>query len=214
MKNLSLALNIVLFIAVVVLYVLHFSDRGSNVTLETASANTAGTNNNVSAQPLTIAYINSDTLLQNYQYFKDMADQLEEKRKKMEANFTTRAKGLENEIATFQRTAQSMTINQARAAEEDLMKKRENLMKYQETLSQDIMLEENKINNELYNKVSEYLNDYGKKNNYQLVLTYQKGSGVLYANDGLNITQEVVKGLNDTYKQPAVKKDTVSSVKK
>lgn len=210
MKHLSLVLNVVLFIAVVVLYVLHFTNKGGNVELNTASTNTAAGNENLAAQPLTIAYINSDTLLQNYQYFKDMADQLEEKRKKMEANFTTRAKGLENEIATFQRTAQSMTINQARAAEEELMKKRENLMKYQETLSQDLMLEENKINNELYNKVSEYLNDYGKKNNYQLVLTYQKGSGVLYANDGLNITKEVIDGLNNTYKQTGEKRDTVA----
>lgn len=191
-----------------VLYVLHFSDKsvGSDDVQQVATLN--GPNEAVS-----IAYINSDTLLQNYQYFKDMADQLEVKRKKLENEFTTRAKGLENEFATFQRTGNSMTINQARAVEEDLMKKRDNLMKYQESLSQELIKEETRINNELYEKVSEYLNDYGKKNNFQLVLTYQKGSGVLYANDSLNITQAVVRGLNDTYNQKEVKKDSVVTKK-
>ncbi len=209
MKNLSLVLNIVLFVAVVVLYFLHFSSR--NIGNE--NVNTVSTANG-SHGPVSIAYVNSDTLLQNYQFFKDMADQLEAKRKKLENEFTTRAKGLEGEFATFQRTGSSMTINQARAVEEDLMKKRDNLMKYQETLAQELQKEEVRINNELYDKVSEYLNDYGKKNNYQLVLTYQKGSGVLYANDSLNITQQVVSGLNDTYKSAAVKTDTVATKKK
>jgi outer membrane protein len=207
-KNLSLVLNIALFIAVVVLYVLHFSDRSSGIEEVNTVAAPGGPHESVS-----IAYINSDTLLQNYQYFKDMAAQLEVKRQKLETDFTTRAKGLENEFATFQRTGNSMTINQARAVEEDLMKKRDNLMKYQESLSQDLVKEETRINNELYNKVSEYLNDYGRKNNFQLVLTYQKGSGVLYANDSLNITQEVIRGLNDNYKQTGVKKDSVVTKK-
>lgn len=213
MKNVSLILNVVLFIAVAVLYFLHFSDKGSTG----ASSETVSGSNYAQNENLAIAYINSDSLLENYQYFKDMADQLEAKRKKLEADFTTRAKGLENEFATFQRTAQSMTINQARAGEEDLMKKRENLLKYQESLSQDLMREESKMNEELYNKVAGYLNDYGKQKNYQLVLTYQKGSGVLYANDSLNITNEVVKGLNDSYtstKGTAAKQDTVATKKK
>ena len=72
-------------------------------------------------------------------------------------------------------------------------------MRYQETLTQTLVQEEAKISNELYDKVADYLRDYGISNNYQLVLTYQKGSGVLYANDSLNITQQIVEGLNQAY---------------
>ena len=84
-------------------------------------------------------------------------------------------------------------------------------MHYQETLTQTLMQEEAKISNELYDKVADYLRDYGLANNFQLVLTYQKGSGVLYANDSLNITQQIVVGLNDVYASEGQEADSTSS---
>lgn len=194
MKNLSVILNVVLLIAVGVLYFLHFSDKNSVQGSEGAQTVQGG-----AAGPISIAYINSDSLVSNYEFFNDKAAELEEKRKKMEAEFTNRANGLQTEISNFQQNAGSMTQNQARAKEEDLMKKRENLMRYQESLSQDLAREESLINNQLYDNVSDYLKNYGKQRNFQVVLTYSKGSGVLYANDSLNITNDVINGLNQDY---------------
>lgn len=186
-----------LLIAVGVLYVLHFSDSNSPAQAEeevVTSAAVPGT--------FQVAYVNSDSLLQNYDYFKDKAEELEAKRAKLEAEYTNRAKGLQNEINDFQQNAPNMTIAQAKAVEENLTKKQQNLIRYQQTLQQQLMGEESKVNNELYDKVASYLEQYGKKNNYQLVLTYTKGSGVLYANDSLNITEQVINGLNEEYNQP------------
>ena len=35
----------------------------------------------------------------------------------------------------------------------------------------------------------------------QVVLSYTRNSGVLYANDSLDITQVVITGLNDSYRK-------------
>ena len=67
---------------------------------------------------------------------------------------------------------------------------------YQQSLQQDLMQEETKMQEQIYQKLTEFLKDYGKENNLQLVLTYTKGSGVLFANDSLNITEKVIEGLN------------------
>jgi outer membrane protein len=117
----------------------------------------------------------------------------------LNAEYQNRAEGLQKEISNFQTTAGNMTISQARAVEEDLRKKQQNLMMYQEQLGQQLMQEEASMNSDLYDKVSEYLQDYGKNKNLQIVLTYTKGSGVLYANDSLDITKEVIVGLNEAY---------------
>lgn len=186
-----------LLIAVGVLYVLHFSDSNSPAQAEEEVVTSAAVPGNFQ-----VAYVNSDSLLQNYDYFKDKAEELEAKRAKLEAEYTNRAKGLQNEINDFQQNAPNMTIAQAKAVEENLTKKQQNLIRYQQTLQQQLMGEESKVNNELYDKVASYLEQYGKKNNYQLVLTYTKGSGVLYANDSLNITEQVINGLNEEYNQP------------
>jgi len=193
MKNFSLALNVILLIAVIVLYILHFSSKGTSDT-KIASIDSFDVAN------LSIAYINSDSLLNKYEFFLEKKDELETKGKSAQDKLQGRASGLQQEIAEFQRTAANMTINQARAIEENLQKKQQNLMAYEQSLSQELMQEEAKINEELYSRVSEFLKEYGRDKNLQLVLTYQKGSGVLYANDSMNITSDVIVGLNEKYK--------------
>lgn len=200
MKNLSLILNGLLLIAVAVLFYLHFSSKQSTPE-ETQGV--LGT-----PMPVNIAYINSDSLLKNYDFFKAVADKLEKKKDGLQAEYENRARGLETEINSFQQNAQNMTMAQARAVEENLVKKQQNLMRYQETLAQGLAQEEAKVNNELYDRVAEYLKKYGQDNNFQLVLTYQKGSGVLYANDSLNITNEIISGLNKAYKSESITADS------
>ena len=192
-NNLSIVLNVVLLIAVVVLYVLHFSGKS------TSEANNELVDSQINPENFSIAYVNSDSLLKNYDFFKDLEKQLIAKRDKLNIEYQNRAEGLQKEIVNFQSTAGNMSINQARAVEEDLRKKQQNLMMYQEQLGQQLMGEEAKMNSELYDKVSDYLRDYGLNKNLQLVLTYTKGSGVLYANDSLDITNQIIVGLNEAY---------------
>jgi len=195
MKQISNVLNVVLLIAVAVLYFLHFSSGKSPAE---ESGERAG-NGIQGIEDIAIAYINSDSLLNNYEFFKEEAEKLEEKRAELEANYKSRAEGLQREMANFQNQAGNMTMNQAKAVQEDLRKKQQNLMMYEQSLTQQLMEKEAEINDELYDKVSSFLKDYGSNKDLQLVLTYQKGSGVLYANDSLNITNEVIEGLNEAY---------------
>lgn len=194
-NNLSIVLNVVLLVAVGVLYVLHFSGNSASTD------NNESGNSQFKPENFTIAYVNSDSLIKNYDFFKEMEKQLIAKRDKLNSEYQNRAEGLQREIANFQSTAGNMTISQARAVEEDLRKKQQNLMMYQEQLGQQLRGEEAKMNSDLYDKVSDYLRDYGLNKNLQLVLTYTKGSGVLYANDSLDITNQVLVGLNEAFSE-------------
>ena len=203
MKKLSLILNIVLFVAVGVLFYLHFAGKPVEAKVEAALQQSP-------KSKAVIAYINSDSLLSNYEFSKEVQEKLKNLEAKYEAEFANRAKGLEKEFANFQQTAGSMSINQARAKEEELMRKRDNLMQYQENLGQRLMQEQAKYNEELYENVSKYLKEFGQKENLEVVLTYTKGSGVLYASDSLDITKAVIAGLNEkhnTQQKPAETKE-------
>ncbi|MEM9673619.1 MAG: OmpH family outer membrane protein [Bacteroidota bacterium] len=196
MKTLSLILNVVLLLAVIYLYVLHFSGNTEVPDEEQATISASG------AMPR-IAYVNSDTLLENYKFFQTKREELEKRAEDLQKEYENRARGLQNEIATFQQNAGGMTMNQARAVEEDLRKKQQNLLQYQQNLSNQLLQEETKVNDDLYDRVSDFLADYGKDRDFKLVLTYTKNSGVLYADDSLDITQQVVQGLNQDYEVAA-----------
>lgn len=207
MKNLSLALNVVLLLAVAVLYYFHFSAPKA----ENQAGSSVGMN-------LQVAYIKSDSVLKYYDYFKVNKDRLEAKGKRMDQDLKNRAQSLQNEFESYQRTANSLTIGQARAVEEDLGKKRQNLQLYQESLNQEMMNEQNKMTKDLYDRVTAYLKTYGEKRGLQVVLKNDASSDLLYGADSLDISQDVVNGLNELYKAelaaPAVKKDTAAVKKK
>jgi len=204
-KNLSLILNGILIIAVGFLYFDEFNDSDED-------ENEAGEKRELSTENLTIAYINSDTLLTNYNYYGEVSKNLDEKRVKLQQEYTRRAEGLQKQIEDYQRTVTNLTIAQARAVEEDLGRKRQNLLQYQETISQELMREEATITQELYEKVASYLKEYGDENNLQVVLTYSAGSGLLYANDALNITDQVISGLNALEEGESVAESDTTSV--
>jgi outer membrane protein len=206
MKNLPLILNIVLLVAVGVLFFLHFSPK-------TAQPSTGD-----SATPgdLKVAYIKSDTVLKYYEYLKVNKKQLEEKTQKLEQDFRNRAIGLQNEIAAYQRNVSSMTLGQVKATEEDLGKKQQNLQMYQQSLGQQLAEEEAKLNRELYDRITKYLKKYGVDKGLEVVLKYDPTSDVLFAVDALDISQDVIKGLNDEYtveKTGGTKSDTTATKK-
>lgn len=193
MKNLSLILNIVLLVAVVILYVLHFAPAVSAEVEETASSS------KTSPGELKVAYINSDSVLKHYEYLKINREQLEAKTKKMDQDLRNRTAGLEKEISAYQQNVSSMTLGQVRAVEEDLGKKQQNLQMYQQSLQQQLMQEEAKLNKELYDRITRFLKGYGEEKGLQVVLKFDPTSDVLYGGESLDITEDVIKGLNAAY---------------
>lgn len=205
MKNLSLALNGVLLVAVAVLYYLHFSSGSSGASSASLSS---GPSN------IKVAYINSDTVLKYYDYFKVNRDRLESKGKKLDQDLRNRAENLQKDIESYQRNVGNLTIGQAKAIEEDLAKKQQNLRMYQESLSQELMVDESKMNQDLYAKVTAFLKKYGQENGLQVVLKYDPSSDLLFGGDSLDITQEVIKGLNEAYKSEKVATPADTTAKK
>jgi outer membrane protein len=190
MKNLSLVRNVVLLVAVIILYVLHFS--GTKVESTASPADTSSVN-------LKFAYITSDSVLKHYEYLKVNRDQLESKTKKMDQDLRNRTEGLRNEINAYQRNVSSMTLGQARATEEDLGKKQQNLQLYQQSLQQQLMQEEARLNKELYDRITVFLKKYGQERGLQVVLKFDPTSDVLFGSPGLDITDDVIKRLNAEY---------------
>lgn len=195
MKNPSIIINIVLSLAIVVLFYLHFKGEQAVPDKEEVAEIAAST---VQYQ---IAFIRSDSVLKHYDYFNTIRKQLEDKGKKYDQEYRNRAQGLQNEINSYQRNVQNLTMGQARAIEEDLMKKEQNLRMYQESLAQDLMSEESKMNQELYKKITDFLKEYGLQKGLQIVFKFDTSSDVLFAGDSLDITEEVIAGLNEAYKK-------------
>jgi outer membrane protein len=192
MKNLSLALNGVLLVAVAILYFLHFSNK--------SDSGQGGAGFTSGEKPL-IAFIYADSVLKHYKYLDVRRKELEEKTRKMEQDYRARTEGLQNEFNNYQRNVGNMTLSQVRAVEEDLQRKQQNLRMYEQSLTQELMAEEAKLQKELYDRITSFLKKYGQSNGLHIVLKFDPTSDVLFAGDSLDITNDVIRGLNQEYDQ-------------
>jgi outer membrane protein len=196
--NINMILNVVLLIAVAILFFLHFKGK-------------TGTDESVSTKksvPTSIAFVNSDSLLNNYEYVKVLKTDLEVKQKTMEGEFSGKQKAFEYEVTEFQKKVNANSISQELAAktEQQLMAKQQALGELQQKMQQELSLQELEMNTKVLDTISVFMKKYNKKYNYNYILGYAKGSGILFANESFNITGDVLKEINKEYKEKPVKK--------
>ena len=194
MKNLSIGLNVLLLIAVIVLYILHFSGNGKSTSNQGGTATV-----NADAK---IVYINMDTLLNNYTQSRELNEAF---LKKLEANRTElniKVKNFDREAAEFRNKVENngfMTRERAEQAQMDLMIKQQNLQKLQQEMTENAQREQMEINRKLYDAITNFLTEYNKAKGFQLILSTTLGGNVLFAQEGFDITNEVVSQLNEQH---------------
>ena len=168
---------------------------------ETKSSTHADSKDNKTAISGSIVYVNSDSLLNNYQYFKELKIKFEGKSKKADADLKDKGAAFQREVAAYQQGANTMSADQRSQTEQRLARKQQELQVYQQNAGTALQNEEAQENEKLYDKVAKYLKKHAKENGYKMVLTYSKGnSAILFADESLDVTKEVIKGLNEAYK--------------
>ncbi len=149
-----------------------------------------------------IVYVNSDSLLSNYDLFKEARNRMEAKAKKAQADLQAKGTAFQREIADYEKNAPTMSAEQRQTTEERLARKQNELAQHNQNASASLAQDEAQENEKLYTKVSEYLKKHSQEKGYKYVLTYSTANpAVLYADRSLEITEEIVKGLNEEYKK-------------
>jgi outer membrane protein len=147
-----------------------------------------------------IVFVNSDSLLTKYEYFKVLKVKMEGKQKAAESDYNAKQQAAQREFQQYQAQANSLSADQRAATEQRLQRKGQELQAYQQNAGAALQNESAKENEILYNKIAEYLKGYAKTKGYKMVLTYSKGnSSILFADESLDVTSEVITGLNELY---------------
>jgi outer membrane protein len=196
MKKSQIIINIILLLAIAGLYVINFTSTGDAKNEQTAAK---GTSKKV--DEATIAYVNIDTLLNNYDYYFEMQQDLGEKQKSSQAELQSRSQSYQKSLQDFQYKVQKglVTRSTAEQMQRELMKEEQELMKLREQLSMQLAEEEQVMNRVLINEIMEFLEGYNADGRYDYIFSTSFGSNILYADDSLNITNEVLNGLNQNY---------------
>ncbi|AKQ47537.1 outer membrane chaperone Skp [Rufibacter radiotolerans] len=204
----NLSKNLLLLALVSASFAACKNDQASSTTKTATTATTAtdSTASEADEAPVVVAapeivYINSDTLLSNYQYFKDVRARLEAKGKRMETDLRTKASSFQKEVEQYRQTGAGMTQEQRASTEQRLAQKEQQIAAQQQASGSQLAKDENDEMKKIYDKVADYLKKLSKEKGYKMVLTYSRGnSAILYGDSSLDITTEALSGLNEEYK--------------
>ena len=191
MKNFTFGLNVVLAIAVAILFYLHFSSVKKNVPNTPALAST--TNNSFK-----IAYFESDSLETGFDYYKQISKELGASEQQKRNEILAQRNAFVEKVKEYQAKGQTMTQMEAAKANQDVEARQKQIQANEQTKSQEIQDERFKKLQDVKKKIEEYLKEYNKNNTYSFILS--SSSDLMYYKDKTyDITKDLIKGLNEKY---------------
>ena len=196
MKKANLIINIVLIVAVAALFVLHFTGRGKASQIQTAGSES------VTATKGDIVYINLDTLINQYDMYNDLRSELQGKLSAIENDINKQGRALENDIKSFQEKMQKglLTRSQAESMNNDLAQRDQDLRNLTQQKQMEMAEEESVMFNKVMDAIPTYVAEYNRQKQYSLILTTTTATTtVINGNAGLDITQDILNGLNAEY---------------
>lgn len=199
MKNVNTVLTYLALIAIVVLFILHFTNAPNVVKSVDAKpmAKVADFGNQ-----LPVAYVNTDSLLLNYEMAKDLNEVLIKQQEDARTNIGEEARILDAEVREHQRKIQNngyLSLERAQSEEVKLQQKNQKLSELSNKLGNEISEHQMKVSEQLRDSIVNYLEEYNKIANYELIYSNTLGGNVLYAKEVYNITSEVLNALNKRY---------------
>ena len=155
----------------------------------------------VNESNLPIAYVEREVLMDKYQYVNDITNELERKYNNVNNSMIKAEKDFMARVQDLQDQAQSGMIQEAeyKKKAQALGEEEQRLVQRKQKHTQDLTKREQELGVKLQAKITDYLKKYSSEFHYSYILTTGGMSNVLYASDSLNITDEIIDGLNSDY---------------
>ena len=193
MNKIQILINVILVAAIAALFVIFYSGK-TPATAETVAAE--------QTDVMPVAYLNVDSLLMNYTFAQEASDKLMSKQEDARVKMNTKLRTFQNEVADFQRKLENnafMSRERAEKEQQRLAKKEQELQELEAKLTQDIMIENQKLNQQLADSLNNFLQIFNADGRYHVILSNTAKDNVLMASEQYDITNEVVNGLNARY---------------
>jgi outer membrane protein len=167
------AFNLVLFLGLVGLYVLYFTNR-----------------------PPKIAYVESAKVLESYKEMQGARQRYRQQVESWQANLDTLKNTVQQELDAYNKIRPTLPPAQRQVREARLTQRQKQYFDYKKAVTQKASQEEARVTDEVVRKADILMKQYGKEHGYDIVLAATDAGTVVYGREGRDITAEVIQALN------------------
>ena len=198
-KSTHQILYIILFVLLAVLYFIQFSSSTNTENIPTVEKELA-------IQPLNegglnIAFVNSDTVSKYYEFAKKIQKTLTTKRSEAEGQIKSKYFAYESLVQEFEKASPIMGDREKMEKAQKIRLLEQEIMQVEQQLSEQVSRQELELTQSYIVKTNDYMQEIGKTLGYDYVMSYRVGGAMLYANERHDITNEIIKLLNERYER-------------
>lgn len=146
------------------------------------------------------ACIDFELLLSKYEGTKVMAEKFDQNTKILRDNMDTLSVELNRDLKEYEKEEPQFSAKERNLRREALIKRQNDLLRYQEAVRKKIEQDREKFIEELTKEIKTYLSLYTKENRYSMVF-FKNEQTVAFADEGVDITHKVLEGLNEKYRK-------------
>lgn len=168
---------------------------------------TVSCNKTTDAKEFKTAYIDTNKLLDESIEKKDIEEKYKAKADVMDSRLKVAAEKFQSEAASFKQNAMANGQAWAQQKGAELQQREQELQYAQQGMLQQLQTESGKEMDSLITKYKKIFKEYGKDKGYDYVFGTGEAATVLYAKDSYDITNELIKLVNDKYKSEGKKED-------
>lgn len=150
-----------------------------------------------------VAVVDIDTLADKCNYCKDGQKALEVKKNALTKQFNAKTQSLQNAVINFQKKAQAGQFTSQQEAQKQqaaLQKQQQDLQVFQERIERDLAKAQQEYQDKLRKDLNTFLKEYNKDGRFRVIIS-KSGDNVLYTDPSVDITNDVIEGLNKSYKK-------------
>lgn len=155
----------------------------------------------ISCQQEKIAFVDNVKLMDAYQEKVDVEAKFKSKSDAFGKKRDSISQAFQLEAQAFQAKAQKMSQSKAQEEYGQLQQRSQIIGQQLQQEEQQMQMEGQTEMDSLVTKVKEEIKAYGEANGYSFILTGGDGGSVLYGKDAYDVTDAIVKILNDKYKK-------------
>jgi outer membrane protein len=195
MKHTPLILSIIACLAAVAALILTLT------TPKTVHKTTESTDG-IQAVAGDIVYLRLDTLMMQYDMYSDLQSAFEAKAQTVDSDLNKKARKLESDIKNFENQINKGLLTRSAAEQQNnsLQQRQANLQNEAAQKQQELAEESQVLLNQVMFAIQQYLEEYNQEHNFAAILTTTAASNVVIVGaPALDITQEIVEGLNAEY---------------
>ncbi len=196
-------INVVLFVLVIVLFVLHFTSQtneSSKSENSTSVSNDGSVSNNIlDSNGAKIAWANGDSVGKYYDLAIKMQKSLSEQQTTAEKALEDMYVKFEKKYNAFQKEAPILGNTELQMKQQELQQMQQNLAQEEQKLQVQLQQNAQMANLSYLDMTEEFMQEIGQRLGYDYVISYQLGGQVIYANPNHDITEQIIKELNQAY---------------